>query len=143
MLARAGSVRLLLRLVAAQEQQLELVLHLDVVPELRRTRVAERAQAQIEKRQRQRTESLAARHAAAARVAPQQSAQRVLGDARHRLGQDQRDADLGGTLSGEADVRRGGEDVVDPARALFGTVAGVLKQQPRNRWKWVSLKLKS
>jgi hypothetical protein len=40
-------------------------------------------------------------------------------------------------------VRRGGEDVVDPARALFGTVAGVLKQQPRNRWKWVSLKLKS
>ncbi len=52
------------------------------------------------------------------------------------------DADLGGTLSDHADVRRGGEDFVDAARALFGTVDGGLKQQPRNRWKWVSVKLK-
>jgi hypothetical protein len=39
-------------------------------------------------------------------------------------------------------VRRGGEDFVDTARALFGTVGGVLKRQPRNRWKWVSVKLR-
>jgi hypothetical protein len=39
-------------------------------------------------------------------------------------------------------VRRGGEDFVDTARALFATVVGVLKRQPRNRWKWVSVKLK-
>jgi hypothetical protein len=32
-------------------------------------------------------------------------------------------------------VRRGGEDFVDTARALLGTVAGVLKRQPSNRWK--------
>jgi hypothetical protein len=51
------------------------------------------------------------------------------------------DADLGGALSDEADVRRGGDDFVDTARALFGTIAGVLKRQPRNHWKWVSGKL--
>jgi hypothetical protein len=33
----------------------------------------------------------------------------------------QADADLGGTLSDHADVRRGGEDFVDTPRALFGT----------------------
>jgi hypothetical protein len=38
-------------------------------------------------------------------------------------------------------VRRGGDDFVDTARALFGTIAGVLKRQPRNHWKWVSGKL--
>ncbi len=52
------------------------------------------------------------------------------------------DADLGSTLSDHADVRRGGEDFVDTASALFATVAGVLKRQPGDRWKWVSVKLK-
>jgi hypothetical protein len=54
----------------------------------------------------------------------------------------QADADLGGTLSNEADVRRGVEDFVDTARALFGTVFGELKRQPGDRWEWVSVKLK-
>jgi hypothetical protein len=40
-------------------------------------------------------------------------------------------------------VRRGGDDFVDTARALCGTREGDLKRQPRNRWKWVSLKLES
>jgi hypothetical protein len=64
---------------------------------------------------------------------------------RHKRGQFeilQTDADLGGTLSNEADVRHGGEDFVDPARALCGTVVGVLERQPGDRWKWVSEKLK-
>jgi hypothetical protein len=39
-------------------------------------------------------------------------------------------------------VRRGGDDFVDTARALFGTVVGDLKRQSNNRWKWVSVKLK-
>jgi hypothetical protein len=39
-------------------------------------------------------------------------------------------------------VRCGGDDFVDTARALFGTTVGVLKRQPGNRWKWVSVKLK-
>jgi hypothetical protein len=39
-------------------------------------------------------------------------------------------------------VRRGGDDFVDTARALFGTGGGVLKRQPGDRWKWVSVKLK-
>jgi hypothetical protein len=42
----------------------------------------------------------------------------------------------------EADVRCGGEDFVDMARALLVTGPGLLKRQPRNRWKWVSGKLK-
>jgi hypothetical protein len=39
-------------------------------------------------------------------------------------------------------VRRGVEDFVDTARALFGTVFGELKRQPGDRWEWVSVKLK-
>jgi hypothetical protein len=39
-------------------------------------------------------------------------------------------------------VRRGGDDFVETARALFGTVDGAIKRQPGNRWKWVSVKLK-
>jgi hypothetical protein len=54
----------------------------------------------------------------------------------------QADTDLGGTLSDHADVRRGDENFVDTARALSGTVHGVLKRQPGDRWKWVSVKLK-
>ena len=54
----------------------------------------------------------------------------------------QADADLGGTLSDHADVRRGGDDFVDTARGLFGTGGGELNWQPCNRWKWVSVKLK-
>jgi hypothetical protein len=54
----------------------------------------------------------------------------------------QADANLGGTLTDHADVRRGGDDFVDTARALSATVVGVLKRQPCNRWKWVSLELK-
>jgi hypothetical protein len=38
-------------------------------------------------------------------------------------------------------VRRGGDYFVDTARALCGTLDGVLKRQPGKRWKWVSLKL--
>ena len=45
----------------------------------------------------------------------------------------QGDADLGGALADHADVRRGGDDFVDTARALFGTVDGVLKRQPGGR----------
>jgi len=45
----------------------------------------------------------------------------------------QTDADLGGALSDEANVRRGGEDFVDTARALFGTVVGELQRQSSNR----------
>ncbi len=54
----------------------------------------------------------------------------------------QADADLSGALSDEADVRRGGNDFVDTARALFGTDSGVLERQPGDCWKWVSVKLK-
>jgi hypothetical protein len=53
----------------------------------------------------------------------------------------QADADLGGALADRADVRRGGENLVDMARALFGTIDGVLKLQPGDRWEWVSIKL--
>jgi hypothetical protein len=51
------------------------------------------------------------------------------------------DADLGGTLSDHADVRHGGDDFVDMARALCGTGVSVLERQPGDRWKWVSVKL--
>jgi hypothetical protein len=64
---------------------------------------------------------------------------------RHKSGQFEileGDADLGGALPDHTDVRRGGDDFVDAARALFGTVEVVLKRQPGNRWKWVSGKLK-
>jgi hypothetical protein len=64
---------------------------------------------------------------------------------RHKRGQFKAlhaDADLGGALSDEADVRRGGDDFVDTTRALFGTVDGALKRQPGGRRKWVSEKLK-
>ena len=64
---------------------------------------------------------------------------------RHKRGQFeilQTDADLGGTRADRADVRRGGDDFVDTERALSGTVEVVLNRQPRNRWKWVSLKAK-
>ncbi len=54
----------------------------------------------------------------------------------------QTDADLGGALSDHADVRRGGDDFVDTARALFGTVFGELKRQSSDRRQWVSGKLK-
>ena len=54
----------------------------------------------------------------------------------------QADADLGGTLADRADVRRGGDDFVDTARALCGTVDGELKRQPSDRWQWISLQLK-
>jgi hypothetical protein len=54
----------------------------------------------------------------------------------------QGDADLGGTLSDKADVRRGGDDFVDSARALFGTADGERKRQPGDRLKLVSVKLK-
>jgi len=45
----------------------------------------------------------------------------------------QADADLGGALSDHADVRRGGNDFVDTAPALFGNVGGELKRQSSNR----------
>jgi hypothetical protein len=45
----------------------------------------------------------------------------------------QADADLGGTLSNEADVRRGDDDFVDSARALFDTIVAKLKRQSGNR----------
>jgi hypothetical protein len=45
------------------------------------------------------------------------------------------DADLGGTLSDHADVRRGGDDFVDTARTLFGTGAGAIRRQPGDRRK--------
>ena len=38
----------------------------------------------------------------------------------------QAEADLGGTLSDKANVRRSGEDFVDTARALCGTLDGVI-----------------
>jgi hypothetical protein len=38
----------------------------------------------------------------------------------------QTDADLGGTLADRADVRRGSDDFVDTARALFGARLVVL-----------------
>jgi hypothetical protein len=55
---------------------------------------------------------------------------------RHKRGQFEileGDADLGGALADHADVRRGGEDFVDSARALFGTVVGELIRQPGDR----------
>jgi hypothetical protein len=64
---------------------------------------------------------------------------------RHKRGQFeilQTDADLGGTLADRAYVRHSGDDFVETKRALFGTVVGVLKRQPGDRWKWVSVKLK-
>jgi hypothetical protein len=64
---------------------------------------------------------------------------------RHKRGQFetlQADADLGGALSDHADVRRGGDDFVDTARALCATVVSVPKRQPGDRWKWVFVKLK-
>lgn len=66
---------------------------------------------------------------------------------RHKRGQFeilQTDADLGGTLSDEVDVRRGGDDFVDAARALFGTVVGELKRQSgdRPRPQFVPVKLR-
>ncbi len=54
----------------------------------------------------------------------------------------QADADLGGALSDHADVRRGGDDFVDTARALQGTVEGVLKRQSSDGRQWVFGKLK-
>ncbi len=63
---------------------------------------------------------------------------------RHERGQFealQADADLGGALADHADVRRGGDDFVDTARALFGTLVSEVKLQLSNRWKWVSVKL--
>ena len=63
----------------------------------------------------------------------------------HKRGQSktlQADADLGGTLSDHADVRRGGDDFVDTACTTFNTVVGVVKRQPGDRRKWVSVKLK-
>jgi hypothetical protein len=51
----------------------------------------------------------------------------------------QADANLGGSLSNEADVRRGGEDFVDTERALVAI--GAIKRHPGDRWKWVSVKL--
>ncbi len=65
---------------------------------------------------------------------------------RHKRGQFeilQTDADLGGTLLNETDVRRGGNDFVDTARALCGTLDGVIKRQPGDRRKWVSVKLRA
>jgi hypothetical protein len=61
---------------------------------------------------------------------------------RHKRGQFEileADADLGGTLSDRADVRRGGNDFVDTAGALFGIVGG--KRQPGDLRKCVSAKL--
>ena len=54
----------------------------------------------------------------------------------------QADANLGATRADHADVRRGGEDFVDTARALLATVEGVHKRQPGDRRKWVFGKLK-
>jgi hypothetical protein len=65
---------------------------------------------------------------------------------RHKRGQFeilQADADLGGALSDEADVRRGGENIVNAARALVCTVVGVLKRQPGDRRQLVSAKLEA
>jgi hypothetical protein len=62
---------------------------------------------------------------------------------RHKGGQSktlQTDADLGGTLSDEADVHCGGDDFLDAARTLYGVV---LKRQTGDRRKCVSLKLES
>jgi hypothetical protein len=50
----------------------------------------------------------------------------------------QADADLGGTLSDHANVRRGGENLGKTARALVGTVGYELKRQPSDRRQWVS-----
>jgi hypothetical protein len=55
----------------------------------------------------------------------------------------QGDADLGGTLSDEADVRRGDDDFVDSARALCGTVVVELKRQSGDRRQLISGKLES
>ena len=54
----------------------------------------------------------------------------------------QADADLGGTLSDHADVRRRCDDFVDAARALFGTADIELKRQPSDGRQWVSVRLK-
>jgi hypothetical protein len=54
----------------------------------------------------------------------------------------QADADLGGALSNEANVRRSGDDLVDAAHALCGTVDAALKRQPGDRRQCVSIKLK-
>ena len=54
----------------------------------------------------------------------------------------QTNADLGGALSDHADVRRGGNDFADTARALFGSVDGVQKRQPSDRRQWISVQLK-
>jgi hypothetical protein len=53
----------------------------------------------------------------------------------------QADADLGGALADHADVRRGGENLVDAARALVGAVGSVLKRKPGDRRQLVSVKL--
>jgi hypothetical protein len=54
----------------------------------------------------------------------------------------QTDADLGGALANHADMRRGGDDFVDTARALFGIVGYKIKRQPGDRRQLVSSKLK-
>jgi hypothetical protein len=54
----------------------------------------------------------------------------------------QADADLGGALSDEADVRRSGDDFVDTERALFGTFVGELKRQPGDGRQLVYVELK-
>jgi len=64
---------------------------------------------------------------------------------RHKSGQSetlQADADLGGALSDEVDVRRGGDDFVDSPRALFGTDDGELKRQTGDRRQLVSVNLR-
>jgi hypothetical protein len=64
---------------------------------------------------------------------------------RHKRGQFeilQADADLGGALSDEADMRRSGDDFVDTARALVCTVLGELKRQPGDRRQFVPVKLR-
>jgi hypothetical protein len=54
----------------------------------------------------------------------------------------QADADLGGALSDEVNVRRGGDDFVDTARALVYTFGCEIKRQPGDRRQVVSVKLK-
>jgi hypothetical protein len=53
----------------------------------------------------------------------------------------QADADLGGALADEADMRRCGEYLVDTTRALLCTAVGALKRQPGDRRQVVSVKL--
>jgi hypothetical protein len=73
------------------------------------------------------------------RVLVNRSVDNLQSDKRRQFETLQTNADLGGALADRADVRRGGEDFVETARALFDTLEGVVVNRER---KWVSVKLK-